>query len=419
MSSLFPERSGRAGSHGVLLGTLTLAGLVLAVPVHAQQAYWQPLLETGVEQNTNRNLATIPEDEADVWGYFVEAAVLWGYVTPTSDTQFRPQVRFQRYPDRDEIQNSEQYIDFSTRHQATERSAFDLVARYSREDAFRSELVGAEFDDFDPDDPLDDADGSTTVTGTDTRQRLQVRPRFSHELSDVTGFRVDSTLRAVRFDSDLVDRSEYDYIDLRGLMTRRYTPRTRFLFGPTVSRYETRDNRNQTDEYGFDASMDHMWSEMTRIRAGASVVRSEIEFNDGSTITSESDTNFGLTFDVRRRTEVGYLQFRSRRSVRPTSRGSVVVEDDLRLQYDHDFSERLSLTSALRFNQQEAPGTVGSDRNRDGAWGELWLNWMATPTLFVRSGYRYAWREFEAEGTSADNHAVWLSFGYRGLGRPE
>ena len=419
MSSLFPERAREACSHHGLLGAFALAGIIGVAPAQAAQTHLQPRIEAGVEQNTNRNLAINPDDEADVLGYIVTAEVLWSYVTPKTNTEVRPRVRFQDYPDDKEIQRSEQFLDFSTQHRATERSTLALVGRYAREDSFNSELVDAGFDDLDPDDPIDGGEGTTEELASETRTRVQLRPDFTHDISEVTGVAVGGVFQTVGFDSESRDRTEYDYLELRTLLTRRLSPRTQVGVGPVVSRYETRDDTRQTDGYGLELGLDHRWSEVSRLRGKLFVLRSEFEGLDDGLLVSESETNVGFNLGFTRRTELGRVRLDVGRTVRPTAGGSTVVQDQVRAQFDHDFSERLFMRTALRAYTQERVGSSESSNNRDYARAELGLTWMATPTIFISGGYNYTWRELELDGTSADNHSVFVSFGYRGLGRPE
>lgn len=416
MSSSFPERSRQSRLQLALLGTVAAIGVVTVAPANAQQTYWQPRVEAGLEQNTNRNLALDKADEADVYGYFATLEVLWGRMTPTSDTRLQPRVRFQRYPDQEDVDRTETFIDFSTRYQPTERSAYDLVARYTREDAFNNELGAAEFDEFDPEAPTEGGDGGALI-GEDTRTWFQVRPDFTFEFSEVTGINIGGLAEAVRYDTEFEDRTEYDYYEFRTFMTRRLSPLTRLFGGPVVSRYETRDNITQTDGYGAELGMEHRWSELTRVTGGVFVQRSETDFTDGGTTESESQTDWGFDFNVFRRTELGMFRFSGGRNVIPSSAGNTVVRDELRLQYDHNFSERLSMRAAVRGYTEETQGSEWSGNDRDYVRGELGATWMLTPTFYVRGGYEYTWREIDRDNEAAENHTVFALFGYRGLGR--
>jgi hypothetical protein len=417
MSSLFPERMRRSVIHAVLPGAV-VAVAAMGSTAQAAQTYFQPQVETSVEQNTNRNLSINPADEADITGYVAEAQFTWGYVTPKTDATVRPRIRFQRYPDREEVERTEQFLDLNSLHRITERSTFDLVGRYAREDSFNSELDGAEFDDIDPEDPTEGG-GSTELVSGETRTRVQLRPGFTHEISDVTGIRVEASYEDVSFDSDTRNRRDYDNLGLRALVTRQVTPLTRLSAGPTAKRFETSDGRNTTDTYGIELGMAYRWSELTRVAAGISLVQSDFDFFDEGIAQSDSETNVGFNFNVTRRTETGRFRLVANRGVRPSSGGRTVIEDQLRFQHDYNFSERLSLRTAVLASTREAQGDVQSDRNEDYARAEIGLMWMITPTIFVRGGYEYTWREIELDGTSAKNHMARITLGYRGLGRPE
>jgi hypothetical protein len=417
MSSLFPERMRRSVIHAVLPGAV-VAVAAMGSTAQAAQTYFQPQIETGVEQNTNRNLAINPDDEADITGYVTDAQLTWGYVTPTTDTTVRPRIRFQRYPDREDVERTEQFLDLNTVRRMTERSSFDLVGRYSREDTFNSELDDAEFDDIDPEDPTEGG-GSTELVSGETRTRVQLRPGFTHEFSDVTGMRVEGSYEDVSFDSDTRNRTDYDNLGLRILITRQVTPLTRLSAGPTARRFETSDGRSTTDTYGIDLGLTHRWSELTRVAARISVIQSDFDFFDEGEAQSDSETNVGLNINVTRRTETGSFRLVADRGVRPSSGGRTVIEDQLRFQHDHNFSERLSLRTAVLASTREAQGEAQSDRNQDYARAEIGLMWMISPTIFVRGGYEYTWREIELDGTSAKNHLARITLGYRGLGRPE
>jgi hypothetical protein len=401
-----------------LLAALALSSAIGVTSAHAAQTYWQPHFEAGVEQNSNRNLAPDAVQEADVTGYVATAEILWGYLTPRTDTQIQPRLRFQRYPDQDDADRSEQFLDFRTAHRATERTSYEVVARYSRQDAFRTELGGAEFDDFDPEDPTEGVDGSP-VTGADTRTRIQLRPNVTHQFTELTGIAVSGLAQAIRFDSDILDRTDYDYFELRTLLTRQQTPRTEWSGGPMVARFETRDGSNQTDDFGLELAVSHRWSELVRFGAGAFVRRSDIEIVRETEIGTETQTNYGFDVSLIRQTELGRIRLSAGRRLQPNSGGSMTTTDEVRAQYDHDFSERVSMRTALRAYTQDAVGSfAGGDGDRDYARAELGLTWMLTPTIYLRGRYNYTWREIARDETSTNNHAVVVSVGYQGLGRP-
>ena len=418
MSSSFPEPASRVATYTGLLGAL-VAGSMILQTAQAAQTYWEPQIEVRAEDSTNRNLAIDPANEADVTGYIADAQLTWGYVTPRSDTTVRPRLRFQRFPDRREIDRTEQFLDLRTLYRLTERSSFDAVGRYSRQDTFNTELGDAEFDDLDPDDPTGGtAGGATSDLGEDTRTRTQIRPGFTHQLTDLTGLRLEGVAETVRFDSDVVDRTSYDYYEMTGLVTRNISQRSQLSVGPMVSRYETRDDRNTTDGYGLDLGIRTQWSELSTISARVFVRETDADITEGGTTRTESDTNFGFDASILRKTETGRIRGSIGRNVRPTTSGNVVVQDELRIQYDHDFSQRLSMRTAVRAYMWDSTSGEPSTRDREYARGEIQLRWVVTPTFFVRGGYNYTWREIDIQPDSADNSTFFIALGYRGLGRP-
>jgi hypothetical protein len=396
---------------------------------HGADTYVQPSVDLRVEQNTNRNLSSDPATEDDLTGYIGNVELLWGYRTPTNDTRLRPRLRFQYYPDREDIQRSEQFLDFTTRNRVTERTAWNLDTRYSRRDAFNAELGGVGFDDLDPDelDEFEDVDREDPAGGVDpgqaltdeTRTRFVIAPGFSHRFTERTGIDLGSAWRTVRFSEEIgANRRDYDYLEVSGTVTQRLDPHTRVSFGPYASRFETRDDLNTTDSLGLILGWDRAWSERWETRTRLQVERAEVELSEpGGFVTSdERDTDFGGEFSGLYRTETGRLRFSVGRFFLPTTSGTRSAANEIRAQYDWNQSERLSFVTAVRAYQREAQGRRSSGSDQDFARAEFGARWMMTPTMFIGGGYEYTWRDRASDPGDADNHAVYISFGYRGLG---
>ena len=389
---------------------------VITGSAQAAETSFQPAIEARAEQNTNRNLAAVSENELDVHGYVLTAEGLWRYATPVNETRIQPRVRFQQYPDEKSEEQTEIFLDLSTRHSFSERNALDLVGRYARQDAFNAELGDAGFDDFDPNDPTDPS-GESAVLGEDRRTRVQLRPGFSHVLSELTELRLAGVYETIRYDSDRQDRTtDYDWMALEASVIRRLDPRTQISFGPTASLYETRSDFNRTESYGGFLGWDRELTALSSSGFRAFAERSGVEVTDATGWSKESETNYGAEFNARKRTETGRIWFRAGRTLVPTSRGSISLRDEMRLQYDHDFSERWSMKTAVRAYRRDDRGLSTNDR--DYARGELRLSYRITPTVFFATGLEYTWEDRDDRPSSADNQTYYLSIGYRGLGRP-
>jgi hypothetical protein len=424
MSSSYPDRT---LSPLVALAVGSALAAVGAGSAGAAQTYYQPMVEVRVEQNTNRNLSPDAETEDDIHGYIGIAELLWGRLTETSDTRIRPRLRFQHYPDRRDIERLEQFLDFSTRNQSTERSAWRLDARYSRRDAFNAELGDASFDELDPDqfDDLVDIDRDDPAGGTEpgeilneeTRTRYQVSPSFNHRFTETTGINLNADYRAVRFSAESgPNRREYDQAEVGAALTHRLNPRSVISIGPYAARFETRDDLNTTDSIGLTLGWDRVWSELWETRLQLTGEHSEVELG-GPVPTTDRDTYLGGEFAGIYRTLTGRFRFSLGRFFLPTTSGARSIVDELRAQYEWDATQRLSFVTALRAYQREAQGDLATgSSDRDYARGEFGARWMVTPLVFIGGGYQYTWQERATDAGSADNHAVYLSFGYRGLG---
>jgi hypothetical protein len=417
MSLSCPDPKPGARLLGLAFAT-ALAGGWLPM-AEAAQTYFEPRIEGRVEQNTNRNLSIDPATEQDILGYVVIAEAIWGYLSPTTDTRIRPRIRLQEYPDNKEVRRSEEFLDLTMRHRPTERTTLGLAGHYSRRDDFNAQLGEAEFDELDPDDPTEISDtGTATVLTEDTRTRTHVRPQYTHRFTERAGVGLAALYQTVRFDSETrTASSDYDYWQVDAFSTYRLDPRTTLSLGPYVAGYETGDDSNRTDSLGLSAGWDRTWDELFETRFRIYGERSEVELRDGGAITStDKDTYVGADFTADRRMETGRLRFTAGRKFYPTSDGNRTVTDELRVQYDMNISARLSMRTALRAYQREAQGRTASGDDRDYARGELSIRWMLTPQYFVGGGYEYTWQERGQEGTSANNHAAFINFGYRGLG---
>jgi hypothetical protein len=416
-----------------------LSMLLPGAAPQAQETWFQPEISLRAEQNTNRNLSTVSENEQDTAGYVLDGTFTWGHVTPTSNTRLRPRLRLQRYPDRSDINNSEQFLDFNTRYQGSERTTLSLVARYSRRDAFNTELADAEFDEFDPEDP--EVEDTGLVIGANTRTLVRLRPQFQHDLSVLSSIRLQGILRSTRFDDELERQQvNFDYGELGADWVRRLDQRNSIAVGPYVSRYETRDDRNTTDSIGVNLEWRRDWTPLfetafvltaehtdIELRTEPGVEDFEFDIDTGQffdefgqplqfVTTSTRSTDVGARVFGVRRFETSRLQFDLSRRFNPSASGAKVIANEFRVQYEQSLTERVSFTGAVRtFTRRPQGGRGGA--GRDYARSALALQWMVTPTWFVRGGHNYTWQDRARDDGSADNHTLYVEFGYRGLGR--
>jgi hypothetical protein len=133
----------------------------------------------------------------------------------------------------------------------------------------------------------------------------------------------------------------------------------------------------------------------------------------------ETNSAYGLELNAAYGSPVSRWALSLGRQVTPTGSGGLSNLDQVRVQYDRAFSERLSLTTAVRAfrNRSVSEITANNNDDRDYARANVSLNFMITATWYVRAGYEYTWQDREADSRSANNNLVSLAFGYRGLQR--
>ncbi len=403
MSSLFPKAA------------LACASLIAAPAAFAQVTHFQPEAAVRAEQHTNRNLSPDSENELDIAGYRLDLGVNWQYITPTTTARIYPRVRLQRFPDQSDVNRSEQFLDARLNHRATERTAVNVVGRFDRRDTFNAELAPAEFDEFDPDTPDDQDIDTGLIIASNTRTHFSLRPTLRHSLTQRTGLRAYGAYRGNRFSTETErQQTEFDYFETGGDWVHQLDELNEFSAGPYVSRFETRDNTNTTDAVGANFGWNRRWTQLFQTTFSVFGERSDITLR-GANPGSATSTDFGAQVRGVRELETGRVRFDIARRFHPSASGDKTISNQFRVQYNHELTERLDLTTAVRAFQRKAQGGGGGN-DRDYLRGELSLQWMLSPTLFVAGGYQYTWQDRERLPGTADNHTIWLQLGYRGLG---
>ncbi len=264
MSSSFPEQPYPGRTVSLAFALLGIAALS-AGTAHAADTYVQPQVELRVEDNSNFNLVPGGSDDSNVYGYIADAQALIGIATPRSDTSIRPRVRFQEYPDREDLERVELFFDLRSLYEG-ERSRLLTFGRYSRQDSYNAETPGAEFDPLDPNNPTN-PDSGTIVFG-ETRTRVQVQPEYSYRLTERSEFGVDADFQTVEFDADtglVQTNTDYDFYAGGGFVRWALDPRNDFIVGAYANKYEAKDDSTETDAYGGRVGYHHRWSDVTGI----------------------------------------------------------------------------------------------------------------------------------------------------------
>jgi hypothetical protein len=401
----------RAARVASLFATLTASVGV----AQAAQTYIQPQVDVRAENNDNFDLVPEGSPDSDVYGFIVDAQALIGIATPRSDTSIRPRLKFQEYPDRDDLERVEAFLDMRSDYR-WERSNFLFTGRYSRQDSYNADTPSGEFDPLDPN--YGQNPGSVQVLLGETRTKVDLIPKYEYELNERVTLGAQFGYEIVRYDADgTQSNTDYDFAIVDGFARWALTPVSDVTVGAYASSYEAQDDTTETDAYGGRLGYDYRWSEMVGFEA--MLFYEQNDTTDFVPVRFEDTTsNWGGQLTAYREQEVSSWRFTLSRKYIPTGDGGKAESDQLRLQYDRDLSERLSLRGAGRYESRNSLSTTsGGGADRDYARADLFVQWFMTETWYVRGGYSYIWVDRENASSSADNNQLFVSAGYRGLRR--
>jgi len=401
--------------------TFALACAVLGLsvlgarPSAAADSYFVPGLEAGLEYHTNVGLrsGTGPfTQEEDGGGYIAEVWALAGMRSPRAYFEVLPRIRFQEYPDHDELQDFSQFMAIRGRYDSP-RSYVALTGDYLREDEFNAQLSDAQYDDFDPDNPVVDETGRVVLLDT-TRTRVQLRPEFAYQLNRTISAGIRGLYQTVGFDSEVdFDRDDYSYAYAVGFLGWRSGPRSKLEVGPYVARYETDDNLNRTDSTGVAVGFDYQWSPTWTASVTGQIESTEVNRID--LLDTETSTNWGLMVETRREGQISDWRFSLGRTFNPSDSGTRTELDQIRAQYNRNLTQRWRFTGAIRAYQARSQGGNFRGNDRDYLRGDLGIEWRWRQTWSLRGEYSYIEQKYENDGQTRSDNMLQLKIRYEGL----
>jgi hypothetical protein len=377
---------------------------------------WIPAADLRVEQNDNFGLDPAG-DPTSTEGYVADTELEINVGTPRGVTAIRPRLRFQNFPDQDNLERVETFFDLDSLYN-WQLSTLQLHLDYSKRDVYNTETLGGEFDPNDPDNP--DNPEAGPITTDETRQLFAFRPTFEHQLTERTSLGVSAEYQVAEYSSsdDVLTKSDYDYGLLGAYVGWETSPRGTLRAGAYASSFETDDGTQTADAAGGELGYAYQWSETDGISATVFYERNDITEQTLLTDLEETTSDVGGSLTAWRKLEVSDWRFSISRRFAPTGDRGKSTLDMLRLQYDRDLSERLSLRGAARVESRSGISSISGSDERDYARLDLSMRWFATPTWYVGGGYAYIWQDRAEDPSSADNNKFYINFGYRSLRQP-
>lgn len=396
----------------VLRSLLLATCASLPVVASAADVRTEPRVDLRVEHNDNLDLDPVTTSDSDVTGYIAEADLLMGIATPRGETSLRPRVRLQDYPDREDFERFEGFLDMLSRYE-WQRSNFNFIGNFAHQDLANFDTPGGGFDPLDP--GAGDPGGGGEAVGQ-TRTSLGLAPTFEHQLTERAKLGVGVDYLITRFDADEGEsnRTDYDYGVFDGYFTWALNPSSDFTAGAYVSRYEAEDDVEVTDAVGGRLGYTYRWSPTDGLEATINYERNETESLE-PVFFEETTSDFGGTLTAFRKLEVSEWRLSVGRAFVPTGDSGKSVVDRIRLQYDRLLSQRLSLRGAARYDTRSGLSTLDEGNDRDYARVDLSMKYLITQKWYVGGGYSYIWEDREQVDGDAYNNRLFINFGYQGL----
>ena len=237
-----------------------------------------------------------------------------------------------------------------------QRGDFGIIGRYARQDSYNAETPGGSFDPLDP--SFGDNPDSGRARVEQTRDRFQLQPTFSYEVTERARIGITADYQAVRYDSDGVPTDlDYDYAVLDGSATWSLNSVSDLTVGAYASNYQAMTDSlgdvSETDAYGGRVGYGYRWSDVNGVEAELFYESNDVTDLVGAR-SEFSTSGWGGSLIAYHRQEVSEWRFSVGRTFQPTSDGRKAEFDQFRLQYDRDLSQRLKFLGAARYETRNS-----------------------------------------------------------------
>jgi len=408
----------------------TTIGCALAVAVLAGDAFadWEstPDLRMEIEANDNPRLGQSSRrldeglEDHTATRMLLDARVRLRNVGQRGQFVVQPRVRLDAYADAvdDDLERRDAYLSMRGTYSWQRANAGINV------NAARESIISAELGDpglVDPEDPIDDPIDNDTglLFGLDEfRKRMNIAPYAEVTLSERSALLLEARLLDVSYTGPQVTgRSDFSDSELAVGVGRSIDSRTDAAARLVVSRFEADLTGNETDTVGLEGSFTRQLNELWTFDLTAGLQRSEFSFlDDGDELVDNASTNFTVTLEFQKRTELSTLDLGLYRLLDPNAVGFLVERNELRVRFARQLSERMRVGfgfSAVDMGALERENV----RDRQYLRADVDIEWAFTRQWSFTARVGAVDQEFS--GQQLDGTANVLSVGavFRGLSR--
>jgi len=382
-------------------GALPLVAALAAQPAGAAAWELNPTIEAGLMYDDNYRL-TPGDNPIDVQGPVVDASLEMRTLTQTGEFSFTPRIRATYFPDESELDAVDYFGTLDWKHQG-QRARTDLRGEFAQQDIVTSEQpdAGTGGDLGEPD------IGDSGISFFDNRRRrASLRPTVAFEVSQRHELQFGAGYTDVSFDRQVLNAQEdYSVADLVAGLSTRFNETSSFIARLRGARYDI-ESQETTTGYGAEIEWNKRTATDTRsyLRAGAQ----NVELQNGDSEVAWI-AGVGVEFMMGRNELFTDLS----RNVGPSSAGSIITRNQLRVRWTRAITPRLSLLAGLRGTYDEEVDPAATFQPRRYATGNLGLQWFWQEEFSLRAAYDYTWQKFRGNGNEATSSGAMLTVLYQ------
>lgn len=392
------------------------AGALVGLTAGAGADNWEflPRVELGGTYSDNYRLADIPDQELEVYGPYIDAALAMDFMSQTSKLDITPRIRSDYFPTDHADRSTDGYLDIDGEHR-TLRSDLTGILQFSDEQIFYSDYLPATFPGLALGEASTAPSGHITVS---TRQTLErAVPEYKYDFTQRTHLDLNADIEHASYQQSQVEQIGYSSYTGGAGVGYDVSQRSVLTVTGVGTHFAPQTGGNNTNDYGAQAEWDLQESQIAKFYARVGVERSQAQTATLGTVSNNGVTG-GVGVDLRY--QVTEVTIDALRSLIPTSEGVMMTDQEVRFRVLHAFYPRFS--GFLGVRGMRLSGTSGQAELRvtseNYATAEAGLDYQITQNYRIEGAYTFAWQQFPDTPTATSN-AVRLAVIYQPLSRYE
>jgi hypothetical protein len=385
-----------------LYGAVPLAAALASAPAGAAAWELNPSVEAGLLYDDNYRL-TPAGTEIDVQGPVVDASLEMRTLTQTGEFSFTPRVRATYFPDNTDLDAVDYFGILDWQHKG-QRAQTNIRGEFAQQDIVNSEQPDAGTGGGDLGEP--DIGDSGIAFIDNRRRRASLRPSIAFDVSQRSELQFGAGYTDVSFDRQVsAAQVDYNATDLVAGLSTRVNETSSFITRLRGARYDI-DTLEVTNSYGAEVEWNRRTVTDTRsyLRAGAQ----NVELQSG-----DSEIAWIAGVGVEKMVGRNELFADLSRNVGPSSAGTVITRNQLRVRWTRAITPRLSFLTGIRGTYDEDVDPAENFRPRRYATGDIGFQWFWQEEFSLRAAYDYTWQEFNDSGNDATSSGAMLTVLYQ------